>query len=209
MTSSCTKALAILILAVSAMSFPTAKYYTTASAHGKVYDTLGKPIRDAVVRVYRETELVTEATADEQSNFRFTGLPTGLFTFKVARKSGYGNSRSFDREVMLGSGQDKTVDLMALNIPDHWPPLKSEIDGIVMQSNKTLIEGARVTLIRPFYQQTIAEVVTGKDGRYHFTSSIQGQYVIQAFFPGFMVSSKNIIASEKRHSLDITLNNIP
>src|SRR5262245_41964431 len=98
-----------------------------ANVSGNVYDTLGRPIKNAVVRVYQEKNFVTEMVANEQGSFEFTGLTIGVYTFKVARKSGYGNSRSIDREISLQPGQNIIVDLIALNIPDHWPPLKSGI----------------------------------------------------------------------------------
>jgi hypothetical protein len=182
-----------------------AKQQNVTSIRGKAIDTLGKPIKRAIVRVYSNGQLLKESHADENSNYEFTSMPAGKFTLKIAAKSGYKNVTGLERAVELQTGQNLVLDLVGLDIPDHWSPLESEISGIVLQTDLSVIKGARIRLVNPFYGETIKEVVADENGKYYFKVSMQGQYFVQAYYPGFMVGSEVILAVGDKYSRNVVL----
>lgn len=179
-----------------------------AAVRGTVLDTLGRPISNAIVRLYSGEQLIKETRADENASYVFTALSAGRYVCKIGRNSGFKDAKSLDRQFDLLAGQNLALDLIALNIPTHWPPLKSEVAGKVVQTTGTPMQDARVQLINPFYHQVIGQALTDKDGRYQFTIQMQGQYLIVVFHPGFLTNAKTILATGEAYTLDFVLNAI-
>ncbi len=177
------------------------------SIQGKVLDTMGRPLKKAVVRIFMDGQLFRETNADEVSNYEFPALRPGSYVIRVARKSGLGNAKSFDREVFLLRNQKINLDLIALNIPDHFPPLQSRVEGTV-SDGKSPLKGARVRLVNPFYLNVLKEVMTGEEGEYSIDLDVQGQYLIQVLRPGSLVASIIISATGEKYVRNFILGNL-
>lgn len=179
-----------------------------ATVRGTVLDTLGRPVSNAIVRLYSGEQLIKETRADENASYMFTGLSAGRYVCKIGRNSGFKDAKSLDRQFDLLAGQNLVLDLVALNIPPDWPPLKSEVAGKVVQATGAALQYTRVRLINPFYHQVISQALTDKDGRYQFTIQMQGQYLVEVFYPGFLSSVKTIMATGEKYTLDFVLDTI-
>jgi hypothetical protein len=198
----------IIILMMQFSTFSELKNQEFATVRGTVLDTLGRPINNAIVRLYSGERLAKETRADENASYMFTGLSAGRYVCKIGRSSGFKDAKSLDRQFDLLAGQNLVLDLVALNIPPDWPLLKSEIAGKVMQATGAALQDTRVRLINPFYHQVISQALTDKDGRYQFTIQMQGQYLIEVFYPGFLSGVKTIMTTGEKYTLDFALDAI-
>jgi Carboxypeptidase regulatory-like domain len=176
----------------------------TASVRGRVTDLFGYGIEDATIQFFSRTwfkaptevKLVKSVTTDAQGNYTLDGLPYGYYIASVeSRGFRYGEVS----RVFLSTGEN-LLD-MGLEVGALTDVPGIEISGTVLQTDKSPLIDATVTLMSAFDSEIACRTRTDKSGRYKFMVHTPSQYIIYASKEGFEVGAATTTGAAKAVNL--------
>lgn len=183
----------------------SSRFAPRARISGKVYSTLGIAISSPKIELFLNGVLFQETEGKEDGSYEFQELPAGEFTCKIKRSSVPLNIKNLSKSFKLEQEQHLVFDIVVLRLANDLMPFKSQVAGKVKGINDEPVNLARVKVIDPYYQQVVAEVLTDISGDYKVTIPMQGQFLLQVFYPGYQVNVKPLTCKGEDYSLDFKL----
>jgi hypothetical protein len=162
-------------------------------------------VTDAKGRLSVEGKLVKTAYADAQGSYRADQLPGGQYRIEVDVPN-YGSGNTWF--VYVADGEDLTKDI-GVPLGYTHTMLPAEVTGAVMGPGRKPVVGATVTLINAFDVEEVLQTTTDADGKYSFRSMSDGQFLVYASKPGFLISVNKSLVVKGRHVVDFDLSALP
>ena len=124
---------ALCLLSIFSLAVPLAgqETATSASLHGTVRDSRGKPVAKASVSLTEKNSAHSKSTStDEQGHYTFAGLSAGVYSVHAAKR-GVGDGEI--NKIFLAAREDKNVDLAiaaAAGTPQFFDEPQFSVSGV-------------------------------------------------------------------------------
>ena len=125
----------VLFLFLAILSLAAQKKVSSASLHGTIRDSQGRPVANASVSLREKNSAQAKSSStDEQGHYVFTGLSAGAYSVH-AGKSGSGNGEI--SSVFLAEHEDKNVDLVVstAGAPQFFDEPQFSVSGVTDTTN--------------------------------------------------------------------------
>lgn len=150
---------------------------------GRVTDSRGCPLPDAVVSATKNDGAPAQAVTDEHGEYTIVGVPRGLITV-VAQESGF-KTRSEVLATLTGENTwDTSLNLVRLSDSAHHI-----ISGRLLDQASP-VPDATVTIVEAMSAGRISQTRTDRDGRYQVEQYASGDFVVIVTSPLFKTLSQ-------------------
>jgi Carboxypeptidase regulatory-like domain len=180
-----------------------------ASLKGLITDLRGVPISGAELKFYErnwydapsQIKLTKTIVSPENGEYLVENIPYGYYVVTIRAK---GFTYSEISRVFVG-GSETTFDigLEVGKLTDYGPV---EFSGVVKEENGKVLPDATVVLTSAFNSSIRFQTRTNEQGKYQFSITTEGQFILQASKSGYEVSATS--ASGFSVTKNFTLNKL-
>ena len=200
----------ILLLAVAPAGICVAQE-ESASVRGRVTTLSGRPIEEAQVSFFQlegiqgnspSEQLIQQTRTDQNGEYSVTGLPSGQYRVEAIVR-GYGRTEVW--RFFVWRSARRVLDIgIPMGMLDHISQI--QVRGTVMSSKREAVKDATVTLTSLYNSTESQQVRTDERGRYSLLLMQEGDYVLHASKPGYVVRITTIsLRSGGRKTVSLTL----